>query len=300
MDCNNKPLHSFLESLGGAAIVFDADAVMIACNSVSEKLLGRQEGGLVGCRLTELDLDIVDGDGNRELSHVFPLNKIAEGREKATQFDIGLQISSLEQTKWFRAALQPNYEEGGELASVVLTLIEISDLLEDKITQNQIYLAKNEWETTVDALQDIVTIQNLDLQIVRANKAAHELFGYLLGDLKGKKCYEVFHHHKEPCQRCPVNETRSDHCSHTGTVYNKVLDKTFSISSFPLFDYQGTMHQLVHVARDVTQYLRNESEKNRLMAAIEQVSESVVISSSEGEIQYVNPTFEDNHRLQSG
>jgi len=52
------------------------------------------------------------------------------------------------------------------------------------------------------------------------------------------------------------------------------------------------MHLLVHVARDVTQYLLNESEKNRLMAAIEQTSEAVVIVNPKGEIQYVNPAFE--------
>ncbi len=292
MDCNDNIFNGFLQNLGTATIVFDVDAVVIACNSASEKLLGRADGGLFGRRLTELDLVIFDGDGNPEPGEGFPLNKIAEGKEKATHFDIGLQIPLLDQMEWCRATLQPNFAVGGELSSVVLTLVGISDLIGEKITQNQIHLAKNEWETTVDALQDIVTIQDKEMRIVRANKAAHELFGYLLGELKGKKCYEAFHNKKSPCADCPVTETRKDHCSHTGKVYSKVLDKTFSVSSFPLFDHQGEMHQLVHVARDITQYLRNESEKNRLMAAIEQVSESVVISSSKGEIQYVNPTFE--------
>jgi PAS domain S-box-containing protein len=292
MDCKYNRFNSFLENLGTATIVFDSDAVVIACNSASAKLLGCADAGLLGRRVTELDLDIFDGDGKSEPKDGFPLNKIAEDKEKAIHFDIGLQIPLLKEMEWCRATLQPNFAVGGELSSVVLTLVVISDLIGKKITQNQIHLAKNEWETTVDALQDIVTIQDREMRIVRANKAAHELFGYLLGDLKGKKCYEAFQNKKTPCKDCPVVETRKDHCPHTGTIYSKVLDKTFSISSFPLFDHQGEMHQLVQVARDVTQYLRNESEKNRLMAAIEQVSESVVISSSKGEIQYVNPTFE--------
>ena len=93
------------------------------------------------------------------------------------------------------------------------------------------------------------------MRIVRANKAAHDLFGYSLGELKGKKCYEAFHNQKIPCEGCPVKQTRNDHCSHTGTIYNAVLDKTFSLSSFPVFDRLGKMQQLVHVARDVTQSL---------------------------------------------
>lgn len=292
MDYNNNTPHSFLENIGMATVVFDADAVVTACNSLSEKLFDRPVGGLIGRRLTELDLRILDGDGNPEQRDRFPVNKIIAHQKRATQFDIGLQVPLLDHTEWFRATLQPTLAVGGELSFLVLTLAGITDLVGVKNTQNQIFLAKSEWETTVDALQDIVTIQDKEMRIVRANKAAHDLFGYKLGELKGKKCYEVFHHKRIPCADCPVNETRNDHCPHTGTVYNNVLDKTFSLSSFPLFDHQGRMHQLVHVARDVTQSLRHESEKNRLMAAIEQVSESVVISSSKGEIQYVNPTFE--------
>ena len=64
----------------------------------------------------------------------------------------------------------------------------ITDLVGEKSTHKQIFLAKREWETTVDALQDIVTIQDSEMRIVRANKAAHDLFGYTLGELKGKKC----------------------------------------------------------------------------------------------------------------
>lgn len=52
------------------------------------------------------------------------------------------------------------------------------------------------------------------------------------------------------------------------------------------------MRQLVHVAKDVSQYLRDESEKNRLIAAIEQTSDSVVMTDVDGNIEFVNPAFE--------
>ena len=285
-------MHNFLENIGGATIVFNVDAVVTASNSASEKLLGRPHGGLVGRRLAELDLLLVDGEGNPEPSYRFPVNKIVTNTKNTIQFDFGLRSLLVDKTEWFRATLQTNASAGGEAAHLVLSFFDITDIVGDKYTQNQIFLAKSEWEATVDALEDIVTIQDLDMRIVRANKIAHDLFGYAFGELKGKKCYEVFHHKKNPCLECPLEKTGKDHCSHTGTIHNQVLDKTFSLSSFPVFDRQGKIFQLVHVARDVTQYLRHESEKNRLMAAIEQASESVVITDSQGEIQYVNPTFE--------
>lgn len=284
--------YNFLEQLGTAAIVFNGDSEVLACNSASEKLLGQPEGGLVGRRLAELQLQILDSDGVLVQSEGFPGNKIATGACRAVQFDIALQFLSSDRAEWLRATLQPSLEMDGRPHSLLLTLVGINDLVADKTRQDQIFLAKREWETTVDALQDIVTIQDREMHIVRANKAAHNLFGYALGGLKGKKCHEVFHNQKTPCKSCPVRKTRVDHHAHVGTVYNAVLDRTFSVSTFPIFDKDGNMRQLVQVARDVTQYLRNESEKNRLMTAIEQASDSVVISNNKGEIQYVNPTFE--------
>jgi PAS domain S-box-containing protein len=254
MNCYSRNFNLFLENIGTAAIIFGVDSVVTACNSASEKLFGQAAGGLVGRKLAELDLQLVDIDGCPESKDGFPINKIAGNTEnnKATQLDFGLRFPFTESTEWFRATLQPIFENDGERSSLVFTFTGITDLVADKKTQNQIFLAKSEWETTVDAIPDILTIQDREMGIVRANKAAHDLFGYTLGELKGRKCYEVFHKKEIPCAGCPVNRTRKDHCSHTGTIYNEILDKSFSISSFPIYDRQGKMHQLVHVARDIT------------------------------------------------
>lgn len=285
-------MNSILEHIGAATIIFNGEAVVTACNGISEELLDLQTGKLVGSSLAELDLQIVDSNGKPEQNDAFPLNRVAKGQKTASGFDFGLTLPVTGRTEWFRATLQPNYAINGDLSFVVLTFLKITELVVDKITNSQIYLAKSEWETTVDALQDIVLIQDLDMRIVRANKMAHEVFGYALGELKGRKCHEVFHDRKTPCKECPALRVGKDNSSKSGLVHSAKLDKTFNLSAFPISDQEGRIRQFVHVARDVTESLRTESEKNRLMAAIEQVSESVVISNSKGEIQYVNPTFE--------
>ncbi|MBI5831903.1 MAG: PAS domain S-box protein [Armatimonadetes bacterium] len=49
---------------------------------------------------------------------------------------------------------------------------------------------------------------------------------------------------------------------------------------------------LMAVIRDVTQRRQAEAERERLMVAIEQAAETVVITDAEGTIQYANPMFE--------
>jgi PAS domain-containing protein len=85
MNCNNtKNLQSFLGNIGVATMIFNADAVVTACNSASEKLLGLPDGGLVGCTLAELELFFVDAAGNVDTKDGFPVNQIAADQKEAT------------------------------------------------------------------------------------------------------------------------------------------------------------------------------------------------------------------------
>ncbi len=264
MNCNHGNLSNFLESIGTATVIFDKDSVVTACNRLSDKLFGQPDGGLVGRKLSELELHLLDADGCPESKDGFPLNKTAENK-KTTHFDFGLRFPHSDEIEWVRATPQPLFESNGRISSLVLTLTGISDLRIAQKNQSQILLAKGEWEATVDALPDIITIQDKEMGIIRANKAAHDLFGHKLGELRRKKCYEVFHNRLMPCEDCPVDLTRKDYCSHTGIMYNEILDKTFSVASFPVNDVQGKMRQLVHVARDVTREELLEQQLHQAM-----------------------------------
>lgn len=280
-----------LEQLGTSTVVLTIDATIATCTSCCEPLFGLPTEQLIGRRLADLGFQIVDEAGHPEPAADFPLGRTRKDGS-ASRFIFGLQAGA--ETCWLSATLKPGTIGDQETALSFLTLADITVLVQERLTNSQIFQAKSEWETTVDALQDIVTIQDTEMRIVRANKAAHDLFGYRLGELKGRKCHEVFFKKPSPCDTCPLVETAIDGCPHVGTMHNPILERTFSVSSFPIFTQSGKMHLLVHVARDVTQYLQNESEKNRLMAAIEQASESVVISTDTGVIQYVNPAFENS------
>ncbi|HBG18867.1 MAG TPA: hypothetical protein DDY32_06200, partial [Desulfobulbaceae bacterium] len=289
----DNSLQTMLEQFGISTVVLAADARITVCTECCAPLLGRPMDQLVGRRLTDLGFQVVDSDEHREPAENFPLER-ANPDGSASRFIFGLQAPPGPNFCWLSATLKTAERGASGPVSFFLTLTDITGLFQERLVNRQIFQAKNEWETTVDALQDIVTIQDREMRIVRANKAAHDLFGYHLGELKGRKCHEVFFGRPAPCKKCPLTETAVDCRPHLGTIHHPILDRTFSVSSFPIFSQNGKMPLLVHVARDVTQYLQNESEKNRLMAAIEQASESVVISTDKGVIQYVNPAFENS------
>jgi PAS domain S-box-containing protein len=63
---------------------------------------------------------------------------------------------------------------------------------------------------------------------------------------------------------------------------------------FPVRDEAGRVVRYVGVAVDITERKQAEAEKARLVTAIEQSAESVVITDTTGNIEYVNPAFTRN------
>ena len=62
----------------------------------------------------------------------------------------------------------------------------------------------------------------------------------------------------------------------------------------PQFDETGRLVGLFGVARDITDGRRAEQEMRKLSSAMAQTADSIIITDSEGVIEYVNPSFEHN------
>lgn len=150
---------------------------------------------------------------------------------------------------------------------------------------------KQEWEKTVDAIDDIITILDRDMRIIRANRSAHEKFGYRFGELRGKRCYKAFYGKDAPCEGCPVLTTIDTHQKSRGLKRVSKTGQTFDISGSPVFDDHGQLSMIAHVARDITSKLKRQQEHARLVAAVDQTTDGILIFDPHGTIQYSNPAF---------
>ena len=67
----------------------------------------------------------------------------------------------------------------------------------------KIAAGKKEWESTFDAMEELVTIIGTDYTILRANRAVSRYLGKGINEIVGRKCYEIFHGTKEPSTVVP-------------------------------------------------------------------------------------------------
>ena len=117
-----------------------------------------------------------------------------------------------------------------------------------------------EWEKTFEAIGDIVIIQDTEMHIVRANRAALKTLGLDHEDLAGRHCHEVFRHESEVCENCPVKQSLQDLKGHSAEIEHCILNKILLVSSAPLLDDTGDCVGIVHTARDITENKKLESQ----------------------------------------
>ena len=130
-------------------------------------------------------------------------------------------------------------------------------ILKQRLAEIEIRSIKEQWEKTFDAIDDIVTIHDQEMRVIRANKAAGALFGVAPAALIGRYCYEVFRGASELCPDCPAILARTDLSLHRENICHENLQKTFAIASFPLVDATG-LTGFVHIAKDISGQIRME------------------------------------------
>ncbi|MCI5159583.1 MAG: DUF3365 domain-containing protein, partial [Candidatus Electrothrix sp. AUS1_2] len=83
--------------------------------------------------------------------------------------------------------------------------------------EKQLRLQTEEWQSTFDAIPDIITIQDSRMRIIRANRATYQFFGAKPDELVGTTCYSLFRKEDNLCPGCPGIRSIHDGTQHCNT-----------------------------------------------------------------------------------
>ena len=151
---------------------------------------------------------------------------------------------------------------GSYLAAIpMFGYVYVRELNEKNLqAEKELRKSRKDWKRTFDSINEIITLQDKNLKIVRANKAACKLFGLAEKELIGQNCYEMFRGVDEPCPKCPLIDTLFDGYEHSATITHSNLGKVFNISLSSVFDENSNLEYLIHVAQDITKQKKLEEE----------------------------------------
>ncbi|MBM7555783.1 PAS domain S-box protein [Halanaerobacter jeridensis] len=124
--------------------------------------------------------------------------------------------------------------------------------IKSDLRENKIFL-----ENIFNSIQAGLVVLDTNLDIVRTNPWIDDLYDSY-DEIKGKKCYQIFHHRDSPCKECPVIATLKTGEKHRGELKTKD-GKWLELFSYPLENEQGEIEGVIEYINDIT--ARKETEK---------------------------------------
>ncbi len=148
-------------------------------------------------------------------------------------------------------------KESGTLTHIMTTLVDIT---ERKKMETVILQSKQDWESTFDSIEDMITIHDKNFNILRANKAAQQFLGISVDQIPHLKCFEYYHGKGSPPQNCPSCKTLKTGIASIDEFYEPHLKKHVEVSAIPRFDGQNNFSGLIHIVRDISRRKATEEE----------------------------------------
>ena len=152
-----------------------------------------------------------------------------------------------------------------------------TDITGQKIAEQKLLLAKKDWETIFRAIGNPTLITDPDYSITDANESILALTGKTLEELKGQKCWSLFHDPKtgDLIPGCPFEKMSGPVNDAKRVVETEAFGRFFLISCTPVYDEHGNLLKAIHIATDITDIKRLEKNLKENRDYLDQIFSSV-------------------------
>jgi len=198
------------------------------------------------------------------------IGELVARRKDDSEFDVQLSSSMV-------------MDEAGEPACMMASFIDITGR---KRVEKALQESEGKLNAMLQSIGDHVSMMDKGLNIIWANKTAQKVFG---GDIIGKKCYEVYHGRKEPCEPYPCLTLKAFQDGKIHEHDTEVIDKEGKTIYFhcaanvALRDKQGEPTAVIETSKDITERKRMDEalqEKTRQLEVASQAKSAFLASMS--------------------
>jgi len=277
-DNEHEKYRLIVERANEGIFVTDENFKITFINKVMADMLGASVENLIGKNLT----DFIIGDDKQIFEEA--LSELKRGQKSNKEFKL---IRKDKSVLWLNSSYSPITDENGKYAGAVTI---ITNITRRKNIEAEKIKASEEWQRTFDHISDSVFIQDKNFTIIKANKATLEMLKMKEEDVIGKKCFEIFHKSHNPWKSCPFEKTRIDQKSHTEEINDPGIGAPLLVTTSPVFDEKGEFLASVHIAKDISEQKKAESELKRLASFPELNPNPITELDLSGRILYKNPT----------
>ncbi len=165
------------------------------------------------------------------------------------------------------------------------------NILRRRKAEQELFYEKEFSDAVLKSLPGIFFMYDSNFKLIRWNKWLADRLGLKDEELSGRSIYAFI-----PQEQIPEFMKKIESVSRKGIAFGEfnLLDKEGSRIPYLLagiWIFRGEKKYLLGVGIDVSELKKSEDERLKLVTAIEQASEAVLITDKEGIIVYANPAF---------
>ncbi len=280
-----------LNSIGDAVITTDTLGRVVQMNPIAEALTGWKLSDAKGQDIESV-FNIVNEKTREKIEN--PVSKVIREGGIVGLANHTVLIEKNGTEYFIDDSGAPIHDKNGELIGVVLIF---RDITEQKQAERELSESKEWYQLLFNSINDAVFIHSISPDgtmgnFIQTNNAACKQLGYSAKELMQMTPMDI----DEPgssdtavkvVQRLLENRSVTFEMIHKSkdgqTIPVEISSRLFTQTDEPL---------AISIARDISNRKKNAAERERLITAIEQAGESIVITDPEGRIQYTNPAFQ--------
>ncbi|MFH0988637.1 MAG: PAS domain S-box protein [bacterium] len=156
------------------------------------------------------------------------------------------------------------------------------DITERKRAESERFLAAQRWQSTFDAISDIVCVISHNHEFLSINQAGVRSIGLSREEIVGRKCFELVHGTKGPIAQCPCKVTLSSGEGGFGEVEQD--GRYYALHAWPIRDEYDNVNSFVHIIKDITERKRAEDalqhERGLLRTLIDNLPDAIYVKDS--------------------
>lgn len=226
--------------------------------------------------------------------HSLVWKQVQAALQQRQPFQVSYRIIARDgQEKWVWEQGRGIFTDAGDLLALEGL---ITDITERKQAEEALRTSEAQYRLLAETMSDVVWTMNTEGQFTYVSPSVYALRGYTpeevllqtMAEALMPESLQVVLKRVEAFQRTGILQGArlelEQPCKNGSTVWTECVTN-------PLRDESGTLTGWVGVSRDITARKRVEDELRKLSRAVEQSSVSVVITDTNGTIEYVNPWF---------
>lgn len=282
-------LEQILEGAQEGIIVYNRDLSYREWNPFMEKLTGVSKGNVLGHHPTEIFSFLQGTDLIQRLHEI-----LENGQVSTIEFPYTLPEE--QEVKWATDTSSPLRNSEGEVTGIVSI---VNDITSKKHAEEELQKSEERFRLLIEQAPEAITVYDIDLdRFVDCNIKATELFGYSREEfLAGEQ--KRFYPADQP-DGLPISESIAANnrraLAGEPVLFERIVQKAngqMILCEVRLVQLPAKNQRLMRASFiDITERKQAEEERERLLQAINQSSETIVITNAQGIIQYANPAFE--------